>query len=496
MSVYLWVFSWHLSSPPNNRVAQNFQSETGLHKTNRGLFDKAVLEDEERWKELYKCLVDIRNMFKSEDLIQTDTHQFLQVLQRSEKLQRCYTQNLDGLEVRAELDADMESEDCEVVQLHDNLEFFQCSYCRHLTSWDSIYEMALISGEVIPCPNCVSMLEERRTRGKRTNVHVGHLWPNIVLFHDIDDPLSERKASIIDNDTNSRPDVLLVIGTSLTINGPRYELKSKLIPAIHCKSEKVIYVNNRSPPKVFCKPVVDHIFEMDCDIWVRELATRKSSLWNNEVVPEPQRLSSGFEFRPQARTVDEVIKEAESKLINIGDYSNIQFRLRTKEEVKEDLGLFLPWRWLTTSPIMCVLSLFGWNESTVVLHSKHTELDMNDVQQRKKMLEGPVWPVGRKHTRIIISYNPGNHWILIEVNISAHVIRYYNSLPGYELGVFCKFVETQIKRVGEQLGQDYSTWNPPLDGVSTSLFLITSLTDKFYSVHISRIMVQIVKYTF
>ena len=461
----------YLSPSLSNRVTQDFRSKTGLHKTNRGLFDKEVLDDEERRKELYKCLVDIRNISKSEDLVQTDTHRFLQVLQWSGKLQRCYTQNLNGLEVRAGLSADMESEDCEVLQLHGNLDSFRCSYCRHLTSWDDVYETALISGGVVPCPNCASMLEERRTRGKRMNVHVGHLRPNIVLFHDIDDPWSEKKASIIDNDANSRPDVLLVIGTSLAIDGPRYELKNKLIPAIHRNSGKVIYVNNRPPPKAFCKPVVDHIFEMDCDTWVRELAAHEPSLWDNEVMQKPQCLFSGFKFWPQARTVDEVIKEAELKLINIGDYSDIQFRLRTKEEVKEDLSPFLPQRWLSTSPLMCVLSLFGWNESTKVLHSKHTEFDVNDVQKRKKMLGGPVWPIGRNHTRIIIPYNPGNHWILIEVDISARVIRYYNSLPGYNLSVVCKFVEAQIKRVGEQLSQDYSTWNPSIDGVSIFPFL-------------------------
>ncbi len=72
VSIYL-----HLSSSLNNRVAQNFQSETDLYKINRGLFDKEVLDDKERRKELYKCLVNIRNILKSEDLIQTNTHQFL-----------------------------------------------------------------------------------------------------------------------------------------------------------------------------------------------------------------------------------------------------------------------------------------------------------------------------------------------------------------------------------------------------------------------------------
>jgi len=104
------------------------------------------------------------------------------------------------------------------------------------------------------------------------------LRPNIVLFDDINDPLSDTKASIIDNDANSRPDILLIIGTSLAVGGPTYELKNKLIPAIRCNNEKVIYVNNSPSQKPFCKPLVDHIFEMNCNIWVQKLATHEPSL--------------------------------------------------------------------------------------------------------------------------------------------------------------------------------------------------------------------------
>ncbi len=64
----------HLSPPMNNKVTQNFQSQTDLHKKNRGLFDREVLENKERRKKLYKCLIDIKNTSKSEDLVLTDTH--------------------------------------------------------------------------------------------------------------------------------------------------------------------------------------------------------------------------------------------------------------------------------------------------------------------------------------------------------------------------------------------------------------------------------------
>ena len=206
---------------------------------------------------------------------------------------------------------------------------------------------------------------------------------------------------------------------------------------------------------------------MDCDYWVRDLAAREPSLREDEAGHGSQRLSCAFAFQPKVQTVDEVIEEAELKLISIGDYSDVQFRTRTKEEVREDLSPFLPSHWLSTSPLMCVLSLFGWGESTTVLHSKHTEFDINDAEKRKEMLDGPVWPIGRKHTRIIIPHNPCDHWILIVVDIPIRTISYYSSLPGYHLRDCCEFVEAQMKRVGEYFGQDYSGWNSPFEGVST-----------------------------
>ena len=85
-----------------------------------------------------------------------------------------------------------------------------------------------------------------------------------------------------------------------------------------------------------------------------------------------------------------MIKEAELKLIFIDDYFDVQFKIRTKNEVKEDLSFFLLTNWLSTFSLMCVLSLFEWGESTTVLHSKHVKFDMNNVEKKMKMLNESV----------------------------------------------------------------------------------------------------------
>ena len=255
-----------------------------------------MLDDEERRKELYKCLIEIRNKATFEDLIQTNTHRFLQVFRRFEKLQRCYIQNLNELKTKTDLNADIEFKDCDVIQLHDNLDFFKYYYCSHFTSWNDMREIALAFEEIVLCSECASRVKERRRRKERTNIHVEHLRLNIVHYHDIDDSLSETKARIIDKDADSTLDVFLIIDTSLIIDDPRYELKNKLILAIRRNDEKMIYVNNNPLSRTFFKLVIDYIFEINCDYWVRELIAREPSLREDETRHNSQRLFCDFDF--------------------------------------------------------------------------------------------------------------------------------------------------------------------------------------------------------
>lgn len=88
---------------------------------------------------------------------------------------------------------------------------------------------------------------------------------NIILYYDINDLLSEIKTRVIDKDADLTPDIFLVISILLVIDGPRYKFKNKLIPVIRRNGKKVIYVNNNPFLRVFSKPVIDYIFEIDCD---------------------------------------------------------------------------------------------------------------------------------------------------------------------------------------------------------------------------------------
>lgn len=153
-----------------------------------------------------------------------------------------------------------------MIQLHDNLNFFWCSYCSHLMNWNITHESSLCSEAKLSCLECESRIESQRKNEARTNIHIKHLRFNVVLLHVIDDSWSEIKANFIDKDSSLRLDVLLIIETSLTSEDSWYELKSKLISTIHQSDENVIYINNKFSLKAFAKSVVNHILKINCDL--------------------------------------------------------------------------------------------------------------------------------------------------------------------------------------------------------------------------------------
>ena len=78
---------------------------------------------------------------------------------------------------------------------------------------------------------------------------------------------------------------------------------------------------------------------------MRKLVARESFLKKNKTKHSfkhnSQRLYYNFDFQLKTKIVDKMIKEVEFKLIFIDDYFDVQFKIRTKKEVKENLSFFL-----------------------------------------------------------------------------------------------------------------------------------------------------------
>ncbi|KAL2168374.1 hypothetical protein VTG60DRAFT_7353 [Thermothelomyces hinnuleus] len=122
---------------------------------------------------------------------------------------------------------------------------------------------------------CTKISDDRKAEGKRATA-IGTLRPDIVLY-DEQDPRAESISAIARHDQSLRPDVLLIMGTSLATHGVQLLIKD-FARVIHKKrAGKVVFVNLTEPAKSW-DGEIDYWVEWDCDAWVRDLVKRQPAL--------------------------------------------------------------------------------------------------------------------------------------------------------------------------------------------------------------------------
>ncbi|KAK9254470.1 DHS-like NAD/FAD-binding domain-containing protein [Lipomyces tetrasporus] len=206
----------------------------------------------------------------------TAVHKFIKLLHDQNRLLRCYTQNIDGLESQDGLRLGVERKTSEVVQLHGDIHMLKCTMCGLKVSWSNEDFKALENGAVPECRVCSEKAEERTNAGKRCP-RVGGLLPNIVLYGE-EHPDGDDIGRSIDSDIKSRPDCLIIVGTSLKVLGVR-KLVRKVAKAVHERGGVVIFVNRTAPAVSAWKGIIDYHIESDCDKWVEDLRMRQPNLF-------------------------------------------------------------------------------------------------------------------------------------------------------------------------------------------------------------------------
>lgn len=254
-------------------------------------------------------MASLRRTIRDEVKQTAGTHRFIRTLRDSGRLVRCYTQNIDGLETREGLCADLDrgkgnrarfslkamkapnvpasvlagknsDGGCEVVQLHGDLQLLRCTFCRAKCSWDEQgREALLLNGKAPVCQLCHTQDQDRRDRGKR-GTRIGSLRPNVVLYGE-ENPSADAIGAISTNDLALAPDFLLILGTSLHVHGLKILVK-EFAKAVHTRAAskgKVVFVNLTKPSESVWKGVIDYWISMDCDQWVNTLRRHRPDIW-------------------------------------------------------------------------------------------------------------------------------------------------------------------------------------------------------------------------
>ncbi|KAL8932125.1 MAG: hypothetical protein Q9216_006952 [Gyalolechia sp. 2 TL-2023] len=335
--------------------AQNESTVSRRHPTEKlptnvkgkDLFDARIWKDPTSTSVFYTFIASLRRQIREEVKQTTATHRFIRTIRDSRKLVRCYTQNIDGLESRLGLCMDLErgrghrsrftakstkvarvvsiatpssSSDggCEVVPLHGDLSVLRCTLCQQMSGWEeSGREASFLRGKAPECFSCARSDQQRRDRGKR-GTKIGSLRPNVVLYGE-EHPAADAVGSITTHDLSLAPDVLLILGTSLHVQGVKTLVK-EFARCVHARPKakgKVIFVNLSKPPESIWKDSIDYWVSMDCDAWVGALRRHRPDIWQLQTELKARVVKKGTQQSPKVST------PRKSKMTDVEEKENV-----------------------------------------------------------------------------------------------------------------------------------------------------------------------------
>ncbi|KAE8349308.1 DHS-like NAD/FAD-binding domain-containing protein [Aspergillus coremiiformis] len=241
----------------------SLKKKHNLKASGKLLFDAAVYQDE-------TLTASFQDMVRSlsEEAAKTSPTAFHHMLARigqENRLTRLYTQNIDGIEtsmppLATQIPLNVKAPWPRTIQLHGSLEKMVCQKCRHLSDFDS----ALFDRPDAPeCPECARNNQFRIETGQRSH-GIGKMRPRIVLYNE-HNPDEEAITSVMNADIRSRPDALIVVGTSLKIPGVRRLVKS-LCSVIRSRRNGVtMWINNEPPVGKEFEDCWDLMVKGNCD---------------------------------------------------------------------------------------------------------------------------------------------------------------------------------------------------------------------------------------
>lgn len=237
----------------------DFRSSDGLFKTLRKdhklkasgkeLFDASVYLDGSMTSSFHDMVRLLSEMATAAQ--PSAFHYLLAQLAKKKRLLRLYTQNIDGIDVSLPpLTTDVplgplgaKNDWPKTIQLHGGLNHMICQKCRHTSG----FQPQLFQGPDPPlCPKCCEDEVGRVNRGQRSR-GIGKLRPRIVLYNE-HNPDEEAIGSVVTADLRTRPDALVVVGTSLKIPGVRRIVKEMCRVVRSRKDGVTIWINHDDPP--------------------------------------------------------------------------------------------------------------------------------------------------------------------------------------------------------------------------------------------------------
>ncbi|ELR09790.1 hypothetical protein VC83_01145 [Pseudogymnoascus destructans] len=269
----------------------DFRSSTGLFTTLRSkydlkssgkdLFDAAVYKSDSSTASFHDMVREMSHITRQAN--PTMFHHMIATIAEEGRLMRLYTQNVDGIDtslqpLRTNIPLNSRGPWPKTIQLHGGLEKMVCTKCRALSDFDG----SLFEGSEPPsCKACEELDEIRTTLAGKRSHGIGRLRPRIVLYNEYN-PDEEAIGAVTTADLKSRPDAVIVVGTSLKVPGVKRIAREMCQVARGRKDGFTAWINHGPEPVgLEFKDCWDLVIRGDCDEVARHAAIPK---WDDKDV--------------------------------------------------------------------------------------------------------------------------------------------------------------------------------------------------------------------
>lgn len=245
----------------------DFRSSKGLFSilkgkhfsTGKDLFDFNKVYSSDEMSIAFNSMITKLHKMSSEAK-PTQFHELLNRVSLEGRLQRLYTQNIDGLDTRLndlQTRVPLEKPIPSTIQLHGSINHMVCNKCAKIAQLDpTIFKNELCDEEnstIIPtCRQCEEFESVREIAGLRLK-GIGKLRPRVVLYNEIH-PEGDIIGEVTGTDLKKKPDCLIIAGTSLKIPGVK-NICRQFAQKVKSSNGIVLYMNKEMPSQ----SMIDHI---------------------------------------------------------------------------------------------------------------------------------------------------------------------------------------------------------------------------------------------
>lgn len=198
--------------------------EHGLKGSGKHLFDASVYKHGSTTSSFHSMVRDLSHITKNAE--PTPFHHLIASLAKEGRLLRLYTQNVDGIDtsmppLATTVPLNTKGPWPKTIQLHGGLGKMVCSKCNEISDFDG----SLFEGPEAPlCKGCEETDNVRTSHAGKRSHGIGRLRPRMVLYNEYN-PDEESIANVVRADIRTKPDAVIVVGTSMKIPGVRNMVK-------------------------------------------------------------------------------------------------------------------------------------------------------------------------------------------------------------------------------------------------------------------------------